>query len=184
MDMATTRATWQNQHLAHRPACPGADTSHPEAPQHDPLAPGPSPCPHLPVNCRPTSDRTRCGHAHSTTTPADQHPPEPPDRASTRPSVPRTPQARPRASSARKSPPQHAPVPPAPPPDPPHHPLPSMPLPAYKTCPLASTLHHTTTTTPPFHPAAAEEQPELETELFSHRAVTPPWCVSGDATAT
>ena len=55
---------------------------------------------------------------------------------------------------------------------------------AIKGHPFGHSTHHTSTAPLPFHPEAAEEQPELETERFSHRAVTPPWCVSGDATAT
>ena len=126
-------------------------------------------CPHQSHPGRPA--RARAARPPART---PHHPLHPPDTAPCRFPPARRRPARARAARGLATPP----------PDPPHHPLPSMLLPAYKTCPLASTLHHTTTTTPPFHPAAAEEQPELETELFSHRAVTPPWCVSGDATAT
>ena len=47
------------------------------------------------------------------TTPADQRLPEPPDRPSVHHPIPRTPQARARASAARTAPSPHVPAPPA-----------------------------------------------------------------------
>ena len=186
MGMSPPCSLVPNRHQNPEPACPGACHGPPEAPQLEPLTPGPSPCPHSPLHRSPTPCRAPCVHTIPRPPRPDQHAPDQAATTTARATLPLTLWRHARAS------PTLAVADPAPPArsrvrravaGPPHHPLASVPLHGYKSRPRprASTTpppHH-----PPLHPGAAEEELGAPHQAVGHRTVTPRWCVSGDATA-
>ena len=183
--MATTTATWQTSTKTQRPARPGAFPCPPETPHGNPLHQAPSPCPLLPVNCRPTPGRTRCVRARTATTPADQHPTDPAPTAPARATPPLTPLARARvlpsphdaAPACIRAARAHAAPPPCP-----HS---SRPLQPIRRPPLATTPHHTATAPLSLHLEAAGQQRRSRSSppsCAAAAAVPPLWPPSGDAT--
>ena len=176
-----------NRQQGSKPACPGPCLCLPDAPQLNPIAPGPSPCPHPPVHCRPTYCRAACRRALCAATPAGTHPPDAPPTTTERATPPPTrrhralaslapPDAdhgRPHAARAARA---HA----APPPCPPQARL----LQPIRRPPLATTPHHTATAPLPLHPGAAEKSRSSTPGRTAADAVPPLWCVSDVAAAT